>query len=580
MKNKIIVVFLSAFCTILCFGVIKNKNNKILYPIKVDLKNQISKVEVSGFYDIEKWGRWTKGNEASLSFRVYSPSDVKVKIYPIYYLNKKHPNLNFSVYVNNKLYKKESITHNKPLDLIIKANDITQTGKIKLTFIIENPGNPKQLLLANDNRNLGIGIKSIEIEPLLPLQQKIFLFFQYYNIPLLLVIFIFAYCATSNLVGKIAQISLDSIFNVFFLAIIFSCLFIPVTSINQAEKSTAENRMLAKFPQFYQNGTINRNVGKEIEKWFNDRFNGRETIITYYEKLRFALSNIYEHKGHYYNKSNQWGFLKFFLRLRHMNKDERLSFINSIKKLKKFADKHHIDLYINIVPVATCIYPETRYPFTTDCSNIDIIRQDMAANGLSDLLILPYEELKGQKDLVMHKLEEHWSEYGAFIGYQAVMNKIKEKHPLLKILTEDDFIVTYSNQTRTDFGYKTSKGSIYHQLKLPKNVLTAQYKNYVPKAISVENLKNTSATTITRTKKTQNCLKVYIIGNSYVENLFYFMRYSFNEVIKKRKNPPEFNSWDFSRWKEDIIKNKPDILIISAIIEQGNPINDMFKEDK
>lgn len=579
MKNKFIAVFLAALCTILCLGIIQNKNKKILYPIKSEFNKQISKIEVSGFYDIEKWGRWTKDNEASVSFQVYRPTDVKVRFIPMYYLNEKHQNLKFSVYVNNKLYKKESVTKDKPLELMIKASDISQTGEIKLKFIIENPGNPKQLSIRNDNRNLGIGIKSIEIEPLLSLRQKIFFVFQYYNTPLLLVIFIFAYCAASNLVGKIAHISLGSIFNIVFLAIIFSSLFMPMMSINQDEKSRVENRMLAKFPQFYQNGNINRNVGKEIEKWFNDRFNGRETIITYYEKLRYTLSGIYEHKGLYYNKNNQWGFAKDFLRFRPMNEDERLSFIGSIKKLKKFADKHNIDLYINVVPVATCIYPETRYPFTTDCSNIDIIRQDMSANGLSDLLILPYEELKGQKDFVMHKLEEHWSEYGAFIGYQAVMNKIKEKHPQLKILTEDDFIVTYNNQTRTDFGYEISKGSIYHQLKLPESALTAQYKNYIPKTISVENPKNTSATTITQTKG-QNPLKIYIIGNSYVENLFYFMRYSFNEVIKKRKNPPEFNSWDFSRWEEDIIKNKPDILIISAIIEQKNPIDGMFKEDK
>lgn len=579
MKNKFIAVFLASLCTILCLGIIQNKNKKILYPIKSEFNKQISKIEVSGFYDIEKWGRWTKDNESSVSFQVYRQTDIKVRFIPMYYLNEKHPNLKFSVYVNNKLYKKESVTKDKPLELMIKANDISKTGEIKLKFIIENPGNPKQLSIRNDNRNLGIGIKSIEIEPLLSLQQKIFLFFQYYNIPLLLVIFIFAYCAASNFAEKIVQMSLGSIFNIVFLAIIFSSLFIPMMSINQDEKSTVENRMLAKFPQFYQNGTINRNVGKEIEKWFNDRFNGRETIITYYEKLRYALSNIYEHKIYYYNKSNQWGFSKGRLILRHMKDNERLCFINSVKKLKNFADKHHIDLYINIVPVATCIYPETRHPFTTDCSNIDIIRQDMAANGLSDLLILPYEELKGQKDLVMHKLEEHWSEYGGFIGYQAVMNKIKEKHPQLKVLTEDDFIITYSNQTRTDFGYKPTNGGIYHQLKLPESVLTAQYKNYEPKNISIKILNNTSATTITQTKG-QNPFKVYIIGNSYAENLFYFMRYSFNDVIKKRKNALGFDSWDFSRWEEDIIKNKPDILIISAMIEQGNPINGMFKEDK
>ena len=579
MKNKIIAVLLAVLCAILCLGIIQNKNKKILYPIKSEFNKQISKIEVSGFYDIEKWGRWTKDNEASVSFQVYRPTDVKVRFIPMYYLNEKHPELNFLVYVNNKLYKKENVTKDKPLNLIVKASDIGKTGEIKLKFIIENPGNPKQLSLRNDNRNLGIGIKSIEIEPLLSLQQKIFLFFQYYNIPLLLVIFIFAYCATSNFAEKIAQISLGAIFNIVFLAIIFSSLFIPMMSINKDEKSIVENRILAKFPQFYQNGTINRNLGKEIENWFNDRFNGRETVITYYEKFRYALSNIYEHKGLYYNKNNQWGFSKTFLRLRHMSQNEWLAFINNVKELKKFTDEHHIDLYINIVPVATCIYPETRYPFTTDCSNIDIIRQDMTANGLADLLIMPYEELKGQKDLVMHKLEEHWSEYGAFIGYQAVMNKIKEKHPQLKILTEDDFFVTYSNRTRTDFGYKTSKGSIYHQLKLPESVLTAQYKNYEPQNIAIKILNNTSATTISQTEG-QNPFKVYIIGNSYAENLFYFMRYSFNEVIKKRKNPPEFNSWDFSRWKEDVIKNKPDILIISAIIEQGNPINGMFEENK
>ncbi len=406
---------------------------------------------------------------------------------------------------------------------------------------------------------------------------------QHFNPLMLLSVFILAFFFSYQVVQYIAQYKIlqhYSRIDIFFLSVFIILLLIPASYMSKEEKSLRENRMLASSPSLFINNTFNTNYTKQFEDWFNDRFRGRKSFISFYKHFTYFLAkNLYSYKDLYFNKKTFWGFSKGEIISRQMTKKERLTFINNVKRLKSFADNYNINLYINVVPTAPCIYPESRFPFSIDCSNIDLIREDFKSNGLSNLLILPYEELKGHTDLVMHKLDPHWSEYGAFIGYQIVMRKIKERYPKLKILSENDFKITHSNLTRTDFDYKPSPGYIFNQLQLSEKVLTAQYKNYEPKNVSLKILKFEPATTITKSKN-QNPLKVYMIGNSYMENLFYFMRYSFNDVIKKRMNPPEFSSWEFSRWEKDIIKNKPDILILTTTLSSGDPLKGIFKEDK
>lgn len=58
-----------------------------------------------------------------------------------------------------------------------------------------------------------------------------------------------------------------------------------------------------------------------------------------------------------------------------------------------------------------------------------------------------------------------------------------------------------------------------------------------------------------------------IIGNSFTENFVTFLAPSFKEVKKRRCNAAGINNLNLSRWKNEIYKYKPDILII--LIEEN-----------
>ena len=82
--------------------------------------------------------------------------------------------------------------------------------------------------------------------------------------------------------------------------------------------------------------------------------------------------------------------------------------------------------------------------------------------------------------------------------------------------------------------------------------------------------------------RAKNPQKVYLIGTSYSENLYRFLRYSFRHVIKRKINnlAEEDTSLNFSRWKKDILKENPDILLF---VIQSNDLKkycSLWQDDK
>ena len=73
-----------------------------------------------------------------------------------------------------------------------------------------------------------------------------------------------------------------------------------------------------------------------------------------------------------------------------------------------------------IIPTKGVIYPEAVYP--------NIPRDFGLQKMFGEPVVYPYNELLTAKksDFVMPKYDEHWTEYGAFTGYQALMKYIQK----------------------------------------------------------------------------------------------------------------------------------------------------------
>ena len=72
-------------------------------------------------------------------------------------------------------------------------------------------------------------------------------------------------------------------------------LVLPVTKINQAEKSEVENRTLASWPEISRENLFQGQLAPELEKYFEDRFFGRDILL----KISYAYNTFL--KEHYEN---------------------------------------------------------------------------------------------------------------------------------------------------------------------------------------------------------------------------------------------------------------------------------------
>ena len=86
-------------------------------------------------------------------------------------------------------------------------------------------------------------------------------------------------------------------------------LVLPVTNINQAEKSEVENRTLASWPEISRENLFQGQLAPALEKYFEDRFFGRDILL----KISYAYNTFL--KEHYENDSawvgeDNWLFYK------------------------------------------------------------------------------------------------------------------------------------------------------------------------------------------------------------------------------------------------------------------------------
>ena len=86
-------------------------------------------------------------------------------------------------------------------------------------------------------------------------------------------------------------------------------LVLPVTKINQAEKSEVENRNLASWPEISRENLFQGQLAPALEKYFEDRFFGRDILL----KISYAYNTFL--KEHYENDSawvgeDNWLFYK------------------------------------------------------------------------------------------------------------------------------------------------------------------------------------------------------------------------------------------------------------------------------
>jgi alginate O-acetyltransferase complex protein AlgJ len=244
------------------------------------------------------------------------------------------------------------------------------------------------------------------------------------------------------------------------IVLFFVMVLAPVVTqlIGFSADSTTENRVLAPFPKINSIREI-KFLPKMFDSYVNDRFGLRKQLVHANSLMRYRLG-LSSTKEVVIGKDGWLFYTADKLMEQHTGADvftpaELDYWVKQMEADRDWLAKRGIAFYILIAPDKNTIYPE-KLP---DYPRGAVTRIDQLAARLksSDLQFIdPREQLlrvKAAGEMVYTPGDTHWSERGAFVAYQMLMERIVKQFPSVSPLVLDDFKISYGTPAASDMAY-------------------------------------------------------------------------------------------------------------------------------
>lgn len=523
---------------------------------------------------------WLSFSPLSVDFDINAKSTGNIEVRLTHGVNKIYDGLKFSE-INHLNYSVDNAKFHKKIKFYfsglnnvspIVLNNITlRNGKVKLdkwkNFKIEGG----KLEVKNNSLIIKPDYNFVVLtynEPFKFIRTNFKFDFQMFLI-ISIVSFLFMY-KFSNYIADFKTVKKQSRIEIIFLTIFFVMLFIPMSKINQDEISKNENRRLAQWqPLITQDGKLNYNFGNDFNDWFNDRFNFRKNLIDI--NTVFSIYTQGKANGGYIDFKTGFVYLRGEISHITLTKIPQESY-ESLLKFDKFCKDNNIELYVLLVPDKGYVYPNKQI---RDNNKLLIQKEVIKLNRQGMHIIDPLVALqKHTKDNFMYfKMEHHWTDDGAFIGYKELMKEIVKKHPDINVLNYNDFDYSFDRLVRGDWDRRFLYGQNSWRLSLPQKLVeklhdvnyryfTHKDANLLGQKIIDEHFKKEKIYTYSKGAN----YKVIQLGTSQNENLTEFIPYTFKNVKRLRTNNvkdlPQEEEFKIKKYYErEILDYKPDIII-------------------
>tara|TARA_R110000765_G_scaffold351503_2_gene441503 strand:+ start:355 stop:1992 length:1638 start_codon:yes stop_codon:yes gene_type:complete len=318
-----------------------------------------------------------------------------------------------------------------------------------------------------------------------------------------------------------------------------------------------EKRELTKKPSFNFSTEFFRNY----EAYFNDNFGLRNYLINWGGNYRTKLFRSSMHPELVMLGKNKW---LFYNRMdgRIFRSYSRTNILSS-ERIKQVVDKWEDNLgryetdgrkyFLAFWPNKHSIYPE-QLPYVMNLqikdtiSRIDQILQYLEKNNSSVKLLDVRPTLLEEKknNLVYHKFDSHWNDYGAFLGYR---NFFKETKDILGIepKSKEDFEIRWDNYNQ---GELIQMLGVHNQGFFIEKNPTFTLKDNIDQIEYLPIDGYPKLTVITRNQYCGNKKRALIFRDSFTNNLIQFFSLHFYEVY-----------YIWGHHEEYVDKLQPDIII-------------------
>ncbi len=318
-----------------------------------------------------------------------------------------------------------------------------------------------------------------------------------------------------------------NIYNMVFIVIFLMILWVPFLLAHREDCriSDMENRMLASVPHIMkENGDINFSYSADFDAWINDNVRFRTILMELNSALQYRLfgriakESLREGKeGHLYYVDEDK--VREYQHVNLLSEEELTAYITSMQKLNDYLKERGIAFYYMQCYDKDSIYPEYYVKGVKQFG--DMSRANQIVDALkrnTDVSVIPiYKELMDHKgeELLYFKVSDpaHWNEYGAHIGYETLLNTIKNDFPMVYSLKDSDYLITrYQDKTEIyGYTYPYPENSLRYKIKEPKAkelILdefdpekVIRYREYGHYYVNQE---------------CENDLKIMVVGDSYI----------------------------------------------------------------
>jgi hypothetical protein len=230
-----------------------------------------------------------------------------------------------------------------------------------------------------------------------------------------------------------------------------------------------ENRELAVMPKI----GMYSNFSKLFTNYFSDNFGLRNWLIVADRWMRYKLFNVSPNKAITIGKNN-WLF--YTPDVNYIDSANAQAFTqgeleqiktNLLNTQNKFKDKG-IKFYFLAAPNKQSIYPEYLPDYMKK------IRSDSRLDQLSSFLekdkeiafVNPKNELQEMKNIVpvYLKYDTHWNDWGAFVAYQKLFERINQDFKTIQAKNINDFVISQKEAPNNDLAKQMGVGGNFKEI--------------------------------------------------------------------------------------------------------------------
>lgn len=367
-------------------------------------------------------------------------------------------------------------------------------------------------------------------------------------------------------IWKYFSLNLSHRKHIFLLTAALGIIFTPFFTRDQFNINK-ENRSENLKPNLLIENQINFNYPKDYETWFNDHFGMRNFLIDNYKLMNYNLFYATDSTKVLIGKEG-WLFygdesIENYQNLQLYTDQELEQIKVNLEYIYKPLKENDIQYVLVIAPDKETIYNEY-YPDTIkkigSTSKLDQVVDYLKEYSEVPVLDLRETLLANKADHPLYYLTDtHWNQYGAFLGYQAIVKYLSQTFSEIKPLEVTDFIIEESLHNGGDllnmlgidkenykykkmsYAFLTRKPYMYKKVDLVEQEPAGQYLTY---------------------QDTPNLPTALIYHDSFFGAMQPFFSAHFREASYG------LATWNISGYIPQIIEQKPDI-VVHELVERN-----------